>query len=420
MTTLAVTLFAAFVIASALQLFFACVFARRLRDYRVPEVAEDRLPKVAVILCLRGVDPFLDECLERLTRLDYPRYIVRVVVDSPEDAARDCVERWAARHCELPISIDFLRDPSPSCSLYCSAIHQAVRGLDESIEAIVFANADTMPHPGWLRSLAAPLTDERVGAVTGNRWYVPAVGKMGSLVRYVQNASMVLVMYFLNLTWGGSLSVKRTVFDNSEFLAELRNSPCEDQAIRHGLERAGLKVACSPAVLMVNTEECHVRSAYHFLRRQILWTRLYHPGWPSVLGQALGAAALIAAAILVFWTSVALGRWSDAGWVLSGSAVCLLANMLFLGFLQRAVGQRVEQDQGQPMARFRRSVLPKFLPAAPLALFVYLAATFSAAVAHCVDWRGVSYQVVPPRGLRLLKYRKYLQSHAAAAERLSL
>ena len=82
MTTLAVTLFAAFVIASALQLFFACVFARRLRNYRAPEVAEDRLPKVAVILCLRGVDPFLNECLERLARLDYPRFVLRVMVDS--------------------------------------------------------------------------------------------------------------------------------------------------------------------------------------------------------------------------------------------------------------------------------------------------------------------------------------------------
>ena len=94
--------------------------------------------------------------------------------------------------------------------------------------------------------------------------------------------------------------------------------------------------------------------------------------------------------------------------------------MLFLGLLQRAVGRRVEQDQGQPMARFRRSVLPKLLPAAPLALFVYLAATFSAAVARCVNWQGVSYQVVPPRSVRLLEYRKYLQPHAAAAERLSL
>ena len=100
-----------------------------------------------------------------LTRLDYPRFVLRVIVDSPEDAAWDRVERWAASHPELPIAIDFLRNPFPTCTLYCSAIHQAVRGLDESIEAIVFANADTMPHPGWLRSLAAPLADERIGAV---------------------------------------------------------------------------------------------------------------------------------------------------------------------------------------------------------------------------------------------------------------
>ena len=58
MTALAIFLFAAFVLASFGQILFAWIYSRRVRDYRVAEVPEDRLPKAAVILCLRRDDPF--------------------------------------------------------------------------------------------------------------------------------------------------------------------------------------------------------------------------------------------------------------------------------------------------------------------------------------------------------------------------
>ncbi len=420
MTALAIFLFAAFVLASFGQILFAWIYSRRVRDYRVAEVPEDRLPKAAVILCLRGADPFLEECLERVAQQDYPRFVVRVIVDGPEDPARGPVERWAVRHPELPVSIEFLREPFPTCTLYCSSIYQAVGGLDELIEAVAFVNADTLPHPAWLRSLVVPLLDERIGAVTGNRWYVPAVGKMGSLVRCVQNASMVLVMYFLNLTWGGSLSLKRAVFGHPDFFQKLRRASCEDHAIREVLKLTGLKVVFSPAVMMVNREECDLGSGFHFLRRQVLWTRLYHEGWSAVIEQACLVAAFIAAAVACFWTGVAFRQWAASGWVLGGSLVALLANLMLLGLLQRTIGRRVEADQGEPMAGFRGMSLAKLAAAAPLALFVYLAAVFSAARARRVNWRGISYQVVPPDGVRLIEYREYRQPRAAATQRLSL
>ena len=412
MISFAIILFTLFVLMSAGQFLLVSIYTRRFRSYRLPEVPDAVLPKAAVILCLRGEDPFLEECLERLARQIYPRFSIRIVLDGPDDPARRRVEQWVAKYRELPVSVEFLKYPFATCTLYCSSIHQAVRGLDDSIEAIAFVNADTMVHPDWLRALMTPLLDERIGAVTGNRWYFPATGRMGSLVRYVQNATAVLVMYFLDLIWGGSLALKRQVFGHARFLEQLCVASCEDCAVHTVLKATGLRLSFSPAVMMVNREECDVGSAFRFIRRQMVWTRLYHAGWATVVRATVLAAAVVLAATAAFWADVALGQWAVAGWILGGTLVLILANLAIVAFLHRTIGQRVAQEQGEAISCLPMSAFPKLLVALPLSFFVYLGAILSASVVRRIDWRGVLYQVIPPRGVRLVEYRKFQQADA--------
>ena len=131
---------------------------------------------------------------------------------------------------------------------------------------------------------------------------------------------------------------------------------------------------------------------------------------------------MVGAAIGGFWTAIGLGLWSQAGWILAGSGIFLLANIALLAVLHRAVARRVLQDQGEALGRFRAGAYLRFLWALPLTLFVHLGATLSAAMVRRVDWRGVSYQLVPPRGIRLHQYRRYLQMDGTSpqAARLSL
>ena len=414
-------LFVVFVLMSAGQLLLAWIYTRRFRSYRLPEVPDAALPKAAVILCLRGEDPFLEDCLERLACQNYPRFSIRIVLDGPGRSGPPAAwKRGSPEYRELPVSVEFLKDPFATCTLYCSSIHQAVRGLDDSIEAIAFVNADTMVHADWLRALLTPLLDERIGAVTGNRWYFPAAGRMGSLVRYVQNATAVLVMYFLDLIWGGSLALKRQVFGHPRFLEQLRVSSCEDCAVHTVLKATGLRLRFSSAVMMVNREECDVGTAFRFIRRQMVWTRLYHAGWASVVRVSVAAAAAIFVATATFWTAVALGRWAVTGWILGGTMVFILANLALVALLHRTIGQRVAREQGEAMGRLPASALPKLLLALPLSFFVYLAATLSASVVRRIDWRGVLYQVIPPSGVRLIEYRKFQQADSGLKARMSI
>src|SRR5438445_469746 len=74
---------------------------RMIVDYyrrtRITPPITEPCPNVAVILCLRGVDPSLDGCLHGLLNQDYPRYQVRIVVDCIEDPAWQKVHDTLAR-----------------------------------------------------------------------------------------------------------------------------------------------------------------------------------------------------------------------------------------------------------------------------------------------------------------------------------
>jgi cellulose synthase/poly-beta-1,6-N-acetylglucosamine synthase-like glycosyltransferase len=126
-------------------------------------------PKTAVVLCLRGCDPFLPACLEAILKQDYPCYDLRIVVDSREDPAWKIVEQVVARCSTTKVQVRPLTARRDTCSLKCSSLLQALSELDDSYEAVALLDADTVPHRTWLAELVAPLADERVGAATGNR-----------------------------------------------------------------------------------------------------------------------------------------------------------------------------------------------------------------------------------------------------------
>ena len=82
----------------------------------------DFCPKAAVILCLRGADPFLEKCIRAVLRLDYPACDVKIVVDCREDPAWGVVQRVVAESPGAMVEIQPLTRPPTTCSLKCSSL----------------------------------------------------------------------------------------------------------------------------------------------------------------------------------------------------------------------------------------------------------------------------------------------------------
>src|SRR5260370_1335587 len=67
---------------------FALLYLRCKPSLYPPDA---KLPRVAVLLPLRGVDPFLQTCLRGLLCQNYPNYCIHLVVDSAADPANELV-----------------------------------------------------------------------------------------------------------------------------------------------------------------------------------------------------------------------------------------------------------------------------------------------------------------------------------------
>jgi hypothetical protein len=399
---------------AAIHAIAAVPFIWRLHHWRRPRLEDACCPKTAVILCLRGSDPFLAACLQGVLDQDYPCYDVRIVVDSPHDPAWKTVQEVLARSGATNVQVRPLADRRPTCSLKCSCILQAVSELDATHEIMALIDADVVPHRTWLRELVAPLQDGRVAAATGNRWYMPVSPSWGSLVRWLWNAAAVVHMDWYRIPWGGTLAVKVEALRKAHLTARWDHALCEDTLLYGAFRPLGYRVARVPSLMMVNREQCSVATFYPWVCRQLLTIRLHHPAWRLLAVHDLATSFALWSGPLALIVAMAIGDGAAARWLLAGMG--LQWGVLIVILMGMEVGmRRMMAARGEPTVWFGLCGLARTVPAMVLTLAIYPAALLCALRVRETSWRGIGYQVEGPGQIRMKEYRPY--SECPASER---
>jgi len=399
-------LFASVVVLFLGQAGLVLGFVWVLRKQRPPLLEDQQLPKAAVVLCLRGSDPFLGDCLLGLLRQDYPNFEVRVVVDHPDDPAYRCAAEAIQTTDASNIALEVLQDKRTTCSLKCSSLLQVVNALDDSYEFVAQIDADTIAHPTWLRELATALQDERVGAATGNRWYMPATPTVGSLVRYTWNAAAVVQMVWYHIAWGGTLAIKTRAFRETNILEKWGQAFCEDTMVFGVLKQIGLRVAFVPSLMMINREECSLGGFFSWVRRQLLTTRLYHPAWLAVVGHGVVTTIVPFMALAVAIAALATGNYQAAVW--SAAALLLYEASIAVLLLPMELAMRqIAKLRGENSHWLSPGGQLKCLAIMPLTQIVYAVALIAASFTRIARWRGITYQIGGPQKIRMEKYSPY-------------
>ena len=109
-----------------------------------PWPADQPWPKAAVVLSLRGNDPFLENCLRNLVLQDYPDFFLTVTVDSETDPAWKAIHAVQDQFGDDCMTVSVLGHRRPNCSLKNSSIIQAVSGLPDDCEVVAFVDADAI------------------------------------------------------------------------------------------------------------------------------------------------------------------------------------------------------------------------------------------------------------------------------------
>ncbi|QEG34974.1 glycosyltransferase [Bythopirellula goksoeyrii] len=373
-------------------------------DYELPPIEEAELPNAAIILAARGASPTLNECLTRLAGQDYPRYQVYAVIDHPTDPANAIIQEWSAKNPGTSLEISYLENPLSNAYLKTSAVMQCIGSLPDNVGAVVLADADTLTYPTWLRDLIRPLLVEGVGLVTGNRWYDPTVHSVGGLTRFFYNTLCVPPMYFIRATWGGSLAIKRSLFNTESYHDGIADSFSEEVIFQKLTRHAGLSIEVQPDVMILNQESCSLSAVFNFMKRQLLWTRLYHPGWiPLLIGLSL-VYIVFTGFLCVGVCGLISGYGRLGGIMLGGLVLEIISCQILSEWLHRSISRRALKVQGIEFPKIDWPARCRMLGVLPVSFVIISYAMFAAAIAKRVKWSGITYEVIPPDGIHMLEY----------------
>ncbi|WP_238525640.1 MULTISPECIES: bacteriohopanetetrol glucosamine biosynthesis glycosyltransferase HpnI [Acidobacterium] len=135
----------------------------RFRNQKTDEGAEEFLPPLSLLKPLHGEEPGLEAHLDSFFRQDYPNYEILFCARSANDPGMKIARRVAARHPHIPAR--FLSTGEPQY-INAKVASLELMGAAAEHDLLVISDSDVHVEPGYLRTIAAPFRNERVGALT--------------------------------------------------------------------------------------------------------------------------------------------------------------------------------------------------------------------------------------------------------------
>jgi ceramide glucosyltransferase len=336
-------------------------------------------PPLTLLKPLHGAEPGLETHLESFFRQDYPEYEVLFCARSAEDAGLATARRVAERHPEIPARFfstggqpDYINDKAISMELMeAHAAH----------EILVISDSDVRVTPDYLRAVALPFADERVGAMTCPYRGVAAEGGLwarleavGMSVEMTAGVLVARAMEGMQFTLGPTMAFTRAAIRGMGGFAVTADYCADDFVLGNETWKLGQKVVLSHHAI----DHMVINSSFvASLKHQVRWmksTRFSRPkghfGTALTFSLPFGLLGFAAAAAMGHpWWGAALFAWS-------------VATRLALSI---AVGRLVVRDTSW----FGLLVL---YPIRDLMGFGFWAASY---LSSHILWRGRVFQLLP-------------------------
>ena len=354
----------------------------------------DYTPFVSIIAPCRGLEDGLRENLEALCKQSYPVFEIIFVTDRADDPSLKVINELIAAYEASPCSMRMLI--AGEASDRGQKVHNlsvAVSRVDSQSEVLVFVDTDARPESDWLRSLVAPLHDERIGAATGYRWFIPERGGFASHLRSVWNASIASALgerEDKNFCWGGSTAIRKTTFARLEVAKHWQGTISDDFALTRVLQNAKMPIHFVPACLVASVGDCNATELLEFTNRQLKITRVYaaHLWQPLLIGSLLFCGVFFGGLVLLF-VRATLG-WSYE----------VLFALLFIIYLLGAAKAFIRlKAVANLLGSYEKSLWktwPAHLLLWPLASALFSWNALVAAGSRRLKWRGITYELKSP------------------------
>ncbi len=364
----------------------AVLVSRRRRPSSGP------LPAISVLKPVKGAEPGLYENLCAIARQDYPEFEILIGAEDPDDPALAI-----ARHVKRDLPEVAIRVVSGAATIghnpkVCNLSMLSQRARHDWV---LVSDSNVRPDAGYLRAMAAELSDPKVGLVSS-----VLVGKGGQGLASRFDA-LLLDTLAVRATCGADLSFSHPCVIGKSMLfrlSELRRLGgfravsdvlAEDYVLGRMFQRAGHRVALSSHGVPTTS---HLRSVFAFCQRHLRWAQMRRHLAPVYWGEPLLSSS----------------NWFGAALVLSALAPDALVASCVLGLAARLVSDALLQRTLTGRWLGPEDV-PCLLVKDALLLGVWTIAIFR----RRVSWRGNEMEIGP--GSRLYPSRRLARAFSGSA-----
>lgn len=362
-------------------------------------------PPATVIVPVRGRHQGLDANVEAILDQDHPDLEWLFVVDDAGDPATPIL-REALEEAPDEARLVVVDDEAPDVGAFPTgksrAHAAALRHVRPASEVLLFADADARPRPDWARRMTGPLaehpgpgdpdaprSDRPTGAVTAYRWYVSEDHGFWSRLRAQWNGSghAAMLQDDLRFCWGGSMAIRRDVFERCRVVERMRTMLSDDVALTAAVRDAGYAIRYAPRASSLCIEDCDREACVEWCVRQSALTRVGMPRlWRlSVAAFAAAVGAFAAGSALLGFAGASRDPWA----LLVGASLLVpvlvhpLRTRSRWRFFREAMAQDGAAVESEPDLPFLALAQPFFM------LYVLLR---SARIEE-IEWRGRTYDL---------------------------
>lgn len=392
------------VIVIAMQLGFTVQVANNFR-YAINKYKRPRThyrPRCVLIVPCKGLDETFDENIESFFRQEYEIYHLWFVVQDRNDPAYERLLKLKARYTQTSRAATvkiFIAGQSAACSQKLHNLITAYRQIPEDTEALVFADSDACADPDWLAHLVYPLRQDKTGAASGYRCFVPKRNNLATVTLSAINAKIceLLGNTRFNLAWGGSMAILVKRFRELGLDVEWQKVLSDDLSLSAAVRKQGLKVVFVPAGMIPSYETMTWPRLFEFVRRQFMITRIYTPRmWLFGLFSALFSAAGL-------WGGLILAvRAANIDYPRANLYIALPVVFAACQFLRAVLRQTLI---AKLLAKDRQNL--KIVRYADILFFwfftiVLLGIILTSAAGRTITWRGIKYKLHSPADIEII------------------
>ncbi len=366
---------------------------------RLPRLAKrplhkTALPRVAVIVPIKGVDEDTTTNVRLLLEQDYPDYRILFAVESNEDAVLPLLERLAIEDSRVEIVVAGLAMSRGQ------KVHNQLAAIERTTdtdEVLAFMDADARPNTHWLRALVTPLTfAQNIGATTGYRYYIPMTAHTANKIVSILNAQIAALLgpYRRNFAWGGSMAIRRRNFFSFGLANMWETALSDDFVLSHCVKKmAKHTIQFVPQCLVASEANLNWASLFEFAVRQYRITKVCAPIiWVTAL---VGALLYVAAFSYTLFTTI-YGFINPTAFRGHEHLIQMLMFFslygisMWRGWLLIRGGEKLFPEHCQAI----RSTRLWATLGMPWCFLINLLALLGSAMGRNIVWRGVAYQML--------------------------